>query len=175
MLISPEYQEQQREMHGNPNYGMASVQYAPMVAELIDMGAREILDYGCGKGRLGETLRQIREDTGKPEHAFRLYQYDPGIEGLDEPPEPAELVCCIDVLEHVEPDCLDDVLDDLRRVTKRMGFFTIHTGPAQKTLPDGRNAHLIQADFRFWLPKLWDRFEVATMTHTDNGFYVICH
>ena len=55
----------------------------------------------------------------------------------------ADLVCCIDVLERVEPHRLDNVLADLRRVTTTVGFFTVHTGPAVKTLSDGRNAHLI--------------------------------
>jgi len=31
---------------------------------------------------------------------------------------------------------LDNVLDDLRRVTAQIGVFTVHTGAAQKTLVD---------------------------------------
>jgi len=145
MLISPEYKEQQIEMHENPNYGVASVQYAPLVTKLINsLQVKEVLDYGCGKGRLGENI--------KPEGVLKLYQYDPGVDGIDDPPDPAEMVCCIDVLEHIEPELLDNVLD---------------------VLPDGRNAHLIQADYKFWLPKLWDRFQVFSMSHEPGGFYVI--
>jgi len=43
-------------------------------------------------------------------------------------PSPASFVACIDVLEHIEPELLDNVLDDLRRVTAQIGVFTVHTG-----------------------------------------------
>ena len=71
------------------------------------------------------------------------------------------LVCCIDVLEHVEPHLLDNVLTDLRRVTQNVGFFTVHTGRAVKTLSDGRNAHLIQQSATWWLTKLSDYFQIG--------------
>lgn len=35
-LISDEYREMQRELHENPDYGVASVHYAPRVAEIIE-------------------------------------------------------------------------------------------------------------------------------------------
>jgi hypothetical protein len=53
------------------------------------------------------------------------------------------MVACIDVLEHIEPKLLENVLDDLQRVTREIGFFTVSTVLAEKTLADGRNAHLI--------------------------------
>ena len=53
-LISDDYRRMQQELHKNPNYGVASVEYAPLVAQVMDaVGARELLDYGAGKGRLG--------------------------------------------------------------------------------------------------------------------------
>lgn len=164
--ISEKYLEQQKELHKNPNYGVASVSYAPLVTQLItQLGVTELLDYGCGKGRLAESI--------KPEHEMVMELYDPSIEKYSERPSPREMVCCIDVLEHIEPELLDNVLDDLKSLTKKYGFFTIHTGPAVKVLPDGRNAHLIQEDFRWWLPKLWERFNIHSMSHTPGGFYVV--
>ena len=59
MLITDDYREMQRKLHENPGYGVASVTFAPLFADLIrQLGATEILDYGAGKGRFGETLRQ---------------------------------------------------------------------------------------------------------------------
>jgi hypothetical protein len=78
----------------------------------------------------------------------------------------------VDVLEHIEPDCLDDVLDDLKRVTKGIGFFTVACGPAAKVLPDGRNAHLIQEPPEWWLPKLLERFDLYTFQRMPGGFAV---
>ena len=56
----------------------------------------------------------------------------------------ADLVCCIDVLEHIEPELIDNVIFDLSTIVIKFGFFSIHQGPAGKILLDGRNAHLIQ-------------------------------
>lgn len=166
-MISASYKEEQRNLHlSNPNYGVASVHYAPIVSQLINhLGITELLDYGAGKGRLAESL--------DADHALEVRMYDPGIEGLDSPPDSAQFVTCIDVLEHIEPEYLDSVLDDLKRVTEFYGFFSIHTGPAVKTLSDGRNAHLIQEPASWWLPKIMERFELLNFTHQPNGFYVV--
>jgi hypothetical protein len=88
-------------------------------------------------------------------------------------PDPADIVACTDVLEHIEPECLEDVLADLRRVTKKMGFFTIATRPAKKFLSDGRNAHLIQQDARWWLEKLWAKFHVQQFNDLGGELLVI--
>lgn len=166
MLISEQYREEQQELHKNPNYGIASVKFAPLVTSLINnLGVERILDYGAGKGRLGQSI--------DPNHKVFVHHYDPAIPDWSESPEPRQMVCCIDVLEHIEPDLIDNVLDELKRLVLEYGFFTIHTGPAIKMLSDGRNAHLIQEDFRWWMPKLWKRFNIHTMTHVKNGFYVL--
>ena len=166
MLISEEYRKQQETLHENPNYGVASVSYAPLVTSLIDrLEIDEMLDYGAGKGRLAQSI--------KPSRKLLIELYDPARPEWADTPNPRQFVTCIDVLEHIEPELLDNVLDDLKRVTKEYGFFTIHTGPAVKTLLDGRNAHLIQEDFRWWLPKLWSRFDIHSMSHTTGGFYVV--
>jgi hypothetical protein len=167
LLISEEYREMQRKLHENPEYGVASVGYAPIVASIAStIGAKELLDYGAGKGRLGA---ELREKFGLN---LRLHHYDPAIAEWSAAPEPCPFVACIDVLEHVEPDLLDNVLDDLRRVTVGVGVFTVHTGAAFKHLPDGRNAHLIQRPPAWWLPKILERFELATFYRMPNGFWV---
>lgn len=170
MLISEEYRKEQERLHENPNYGVASVEFAPLVAQIINrFGISEMLDYGAGKCRLAQTLG----DNNMLSRQVTIYGYDPGRPHLADTPDPCEMVCCIDVLEHIEPDLIDNVLDDLARVTESVGFFTIHTGPAVKTLSDGRNAHLIQEPMLWWLTKLDSRFNVQCMQRTSNGFYVV--
>mgnify|MGYP001583872345 CR=1 FL=1 len=155
MLISTEYLDLQRQMHrSRPDYGIVGQRYAEQVKAVAQaLDARTILDYGCGKRTLSRSL------PGLP-----IRDYDPCIPGLDAAPDPADLVVCTDVLEHIELDCLDDVLDELRRLSLKGTFLTIATRPAAKFLPDGRNAHLIQEPASWWFPKLerrWDlvRFE----------------
>jgi hypothetical protein len=166
-LISEQYRRMQEELHRNPDYGVASVGYAPLVAEILkQVRATELLDYGAGKGRLGQTLRQQIQGP------LTIHHYDPAVPEWSAPPAPCGFVACIDVLEHIEPHLLDNVLDDLKRVTARVGVFTMHTGAAVKVLPDGRNAHLIQQPAGWWLPKILERFELVTFNRMPQGFWV---
>jgi len=166
-LISAEYRRLQQVLHENPDYGVASVEYAPLVAQVVEtLGVNDLLDYGAGKGRLGVELKKyIRR-------SLRIRHYDPAIAKWSDAPRPSEFVACIDVLEHIEPELLDNVLDDLKRVTARAAMFTVHTGPAVKILSDGRNAHLIQQQPAWWLPRILARFELVTFNRLPNGFWV---
>ncbi len=152
--ITKDYLVQQSRLHENPNYGIASLSFAPIVAEVIkQIGAKSVSDYGAGKKRLLEGLRKAGVEPAT------YLPYDPVFPEYGDP-LPADLVCCIDVLEHVEPDLVENVLSDLARITNRFGFFSIHMGPAVKILPDGRNAHLIQKPSSWWLKRITDHFEV---------------
>jgi hypothetical protein len=124
-------------------------------------GAGSVLDYGCGKGGLGRAI------------PFGICEYDPAIAGKESSPKPADLVVCTDVLEHIEPECLVYVLADLRRVTRKIGYFVIHTGPAQKHLADGRNAHLIQRDRMWWKKKLRRFFTIGRIIESGPELHVI--
>ena len=167
-LISDAYRAQQTLLHQNPAYGTASVHFAPFVASVMQaLNATELLDYGAGKGRLREALTPLMKGPLQVRH------YDPAIAEWAAFPAPMSFVACIDVLEHVEPPLLDNVLDDLQRVTAGFAVFTVHTGPAMKHLADGRNAHLIQQPPAWWLPKLLARFELVQFNRIENGFIVV--
>lgn len=131
------------------------------------MGISHLLDYGCGSNcNLAKNL--------KANHKVTYQAYDPGVPRFSKAPLPAQMVACIDVLEHIEPQFLDSVLDELARLTEGVAFLSIHTGPAIKVLSDGRNAHLTQQPMMWWLPKLWDRFELQTVQSTsEHGFFVV--
>lgn len=172
MLISDAYRAEQARLHATTNYGTASIQYAPLVAQIIErLEVHHLLDYGCGR-----QMNLLKHMKPAISHQLKYQAYDPGVEALADPPIPAEMVACIDVLEHIEPEYLDDVLDDLKRLTEVVALVTIHTGPAKKTLSDGRNAHLIQQPLEWWLPKLWARFDLSTVQVTgEHAFHVIAY
>jgi hypothetical protein len=162
MKITPEYRELNRALHAGGFYGISGAHWAKSVAGMCTtIDSRDVLDYGCGQRTLEKAL------------GFAIRNYDPCIDGLEAAPAPADLVVCTDVLEHIEPQCLDEVLDDLRRVTRRFGLFVIATRPALKTLPDGRNAHLIQEGEAWWLPKITARFQIQKIDRTDGEFLVV--
>lgn len=176
MLITDDYRAQQTKLHEDANYGKASVAHAPLVAKAINrFGVSEVLDYGAGKLALMRTIStELMVD-----HKFRYIPYEPADPRYSDKPEPAEMVVCLDVLEHIEPDLIDNVLDDLQRVTQRIGIFTIHCTAAKKVLPDGRNAHLIQEGMDWWLPKIMSRFDVQSVqkyagaNSESYGFWVM--
>jgi hypothetical protein len=165
--ISDAYRQQQIAMHKNPEYGAASVSFAPIVKKLMaNIDAKSLSDYGAGKCRLREAL--IEQGAGN----FDYLPYDPAFPEYGSP-KAADLVACIDVLEHIEEFYLDNVLLELKRITEKYGFFSIHCGPARKFLSDGRNAHLIQAPTSWWLPRLCEHFEIARLQEAPGGFWVI--
>lgn len=169
-LISNEYRKQQEQLHLDPFYGTSSIAYAKLVANVVNQNQVDrLLDYGAGKGNLLKTLQK----EGLLEAPLSVQHYDPAIPKWAEDPEPTEMVACIDVLEHIEPHLLENVLDDLLRVTQRIGFFTVATEPAVKLLPDGRNAHLTVEGPEFWLPKFMERFELHIFQRTPEGFFVV--
>lgn len=166
-LISEQYREEQAALHAKGNYGTASLQFGDVVSSLVNSTqAQSLLDYGCGKMMNLAKVLQI-------DHDMAYIGYDPAIPELAGNAQPADLVTCIDVLEHIEPELLDNVLDDLKRCTSGHGFFTIHTGPAVKLLSDGRNAHLIQKPSEWWLPKIMERWELRYFEAIPSGFMVI--
>lgn len=162
-LITPKYQEQQSQFHiARPDYGTSSAKHIDVVLSLAkNIGTRDILDYGCGKSTL---------QKGIP---FPIQNYDPCIPEFSKTPAPADLVVCTDVLEHIEPECLAAVMDDLRRVTKKALFVNVACRPAKKTLPDGRNAHLIIQNPNWWLTWLLPRFSMHAMQCTSGDFTAV--
>lgn len=167
MLISEAYRAEQAALHAKGNYGTAALQYGQVVSGLLNStSARSILDYGCGSKRSLLQALQLPSEI--------VYEgYDPAIPDYAGDPLPAELVCCIDVLEHIEPALLDNVLDHLARLCDPYGFFTVHSGPAVKVLADGRNAHLTQQGPDWWLPRFRERFEVLDTQPIPSGFAIV--
>ena len=161
MLITQAYREQNAAMHlAKPHYGNGGYLAAARVERLArELGATSILDYGCGKGSLAEALRHLP-----------VACYDPAIPGRDEPPVPADLVVCSDVMEHIEPDCLSDVIRHLHALSRKALYLEIATVPALKHLPDGRNAHLIVEPAKWWLNQFSHLFALLTVAEGDKDF-----
>lgn len=177
-LISDDYREINMRMHAEKNYGAGGSNWVDKVEQLRDaieqsrVGTDDegklikVLDYGCGQGTLGAAL-------GNPEW-FR--EYDPAIPGKDEAPTTvSDLVVCTDVLEHIEPDKLDTVLKHINAMSRNLVFLSISTVPAEKHLPDGRNAHISLHDSKWWREKLESvPFLIAQLQEHPNGITVLC-
>ncbi|MGI9306997.1 MAG: methyltransferase domain-containing protein [Gammaproteobacteria bacterium] len=164
LMISPEYLEQNRQLHCIPTYGAGGAQYIGTIKDIcLSFGLYDVLDYGCGKGCLKQLLDAMP-------YEIVTHNYDPVT--FPDKPDPASLVVCTDVLEHVEPEYLDAVLGDIHRLARVAAFLVVATRPARKTLPDGRNAHLIQQPSDWWLSRL--NYRTTVLSSEKEELKVLC-
>ena len=159
-MITDEYRELNRQLHADrKDYGRSSSRWAPVVMNLCSqIESTDVLDYGCGKAELNLHL------------PFELKKYDPAIKKYEAKPEPADIVVCTDVMEHVEPQFIDNVLDDLVRLSPHLCLLNVATRLAVKTLADGRNAHISHHPIEWWMPKIRERWEVLETQATEGEF-----
>ena len=158
-LLSDNYRKLNNTLHTTiPSYGTSGKHWADIVSFLVEeTGSHHILDYGCGKQTLQSALPKLKV-TG----------YDPAIESLSSTPKPHDLVVCTDVLEHIEPEYLENVIQDLMRVTNTLGLIVVSTRPAKKILDDGRNAHLIQQPPEYWIAKFEKKFDIMSAHFSER-------
>lgn len=162
-MISDSYRRLCEEAHAKrESFGNSGQLHAEKVLKFSEMiKSSDILDYGCGKGSLQTQI------------PFPIKQYDPCIPEHSKRPEPADLVVCTDVLEHIEPEYLADVLDDLKRVTQDSMYLVVSTRRAAKKLSDGRNCHLIVENAQWWLNLLWSRFDIKIYSDRGGGDFEV--
>ena len=151
-LISPDVLRQCQTIHEDKKlkWGNDGWRRATIVRDFADdLGAKSVLDYGCGRGTLRAALgtggKKIR-GMGWP---YPCHEYDPAIRKKSQP-RSADLVACTDVMEHVETPLVQNVLRHVRKLGRFGAFFLISTRLANQLLPDGRNAHLTVQTAEWW-------------------------
>lgn len=167
MLITDDYARENARLHAvDAKYGAEGYLWAYHVAGIALMeDCDTILDYGCGKGTLVKVLRErVR---------FGLREYDPGVPGKDNRPAPADLVVALDVLEHIEPDFVGDVINDLAKLAQKKLFVVVSTKPSKRIMSDGRDTHLSLHDDAWWHQRFIDRgFTVERVWNTGLRLWV---
>jgi len=168
--ITDAYCQLNRQLHESPDvkYGYNGAAQAGRVKELAKRHrCASILDYGAGKQTLGKALREMG--------CKDVRDFDPAIPAISAPPAPADLVVCSDVLEHVEPELVNNVLDDLHRLANKVCFARICTVPCiSKTLPDGSDPHRSVHEPEWWMERLQQRFSsVRPIPETDERYFAV--
>jgi len=160
-LITNEYRKLNENLHNtNQNYGTSGHLYSDEVLSLCKrINSFDVLDYGCGKNSLANTL------------PFSIKKYDPAIRAFHEDPEPADLVVCTDVMEHIEPELLEQVLLHIKSKCKKLVYFALSTSAAAKTLADGRNAHINLKTCVEWFNVISEHFVV--LDYKKSGELVV--
>jgi len=156
--IGPEYAKHLQKEHHGSKWGTTGWKYAgDLVVKAIKSRPyiQTVLDFGCGKGTMKPFLLQHFPD-------LQIDEYDPGIPGKDVMPEKQyDMVLTTDVLEHIEPHLLDDVIAQLTDLTRFVLFNDIACSPTFKTFGEGpyigQDLHLIVEDPDWWRA----RFDVS--------------
>jgi hypothetical protein len=173
--ISPEYLELQKQMHdASPRYARSGGNHAARVfmaaAQIAKKrGECSVLDYGSGQGTLLDGITRAFPDI--PGVTYR--EYDPCIQGKDTDPESAGVVFCGDVMEHVEPECVEAVIKHIHYLTKEIAIVVVSTRPAHKNLPDGRNAHICLQKPNWWASWFRKYFVVIEQNVTDDAIMLV--
>jgi hypothetical protein len=152
--------DQYKQLHKeNKEYGKSSDTKFRIVSYLVKQGGKKsLLDYGCGKSVLMDSLY-----TNLPD--IEVVKYDPAIEQFSQKPtQKFDLVVCTDVMEHIPEEDVSDVLRDIFDYSES-AFFVISTRPANAVLPDGQNAHATVKTPFWWQDKINDVFGKADILH----------
>lgn len=116
-----------------------------------------ILDHGCGQGGLADVL------TKEMSIEAEIHGYDPAVKEFEcIQRDSYDLVTSIDVLEHIGREHIGEVLKEIKQITKGFFFFCIDLVPANKQLPDGRNAHVLLAPPDWWAQQIKMNFKIIT-------------
>jgi hypothetical protein len=126
---------------------------------ITEYQTRSLIDWGCANGFLLDRV------AAKFPNIRALGGYDPGNPDYNVVPVGTYdcLVSC-DVIEHFEPELLNESLKLMQSKFQRAAFLIIACYPAKKHLPDGRNAHLIVENCAWWMDRVQQQFDQCHVT-----------
>ena len=145
--------EEYEKLHAAGHYsGYFCLKYKERIKELIEnTSSHTILDYGCGKGFQYFKLRV---------HAYwkvSVSCYDKFYKELSIlPTTQSDGVICVEVLEHIPENQIDDVLKQIFGAAKKFVFLTVATKEAKKKFSNGENVHILLKDKEWWMQKIND-------------------
>ena len=121
--ISEEYVIQLEQLHDQKaSFGDAKG-LKPIAKWIDEHKPTSVFDYGCGKGGVIQAVKENYPD-------IRAVGWDPGHPSFKErQPGPFDMLISTDVLEHIEPVFLDNVLKDINETFSKIAFLIIATSP----------------------------------------------
>lgn len=167
--MSKKYLELNTEMHNKENYGASSHRKIPFVQQkLFDRYKGKIssvLDYGCGKGNL---VREFNK-AGLP-----TLGYDPAVPEFSKYPKGLafDATICLDVMEHIEPKYVNNVLEDIYNLTTKYALFFIVSDKDTKLLPDGSNPHRMAGKSQKWWRKKLENTGFTIVEESNDNVIV---
>ena len=147
MSYSDTYKEMLKELHQSKAFGSKSTIPQEVVDCIEQYQVQSFLDFGCGKGYFLQSLKEQYPH-------IEIFGFDPANENFQLLPDKVDMIYSSDVLEHIEPEKLEETIIDLKSRCSKVMYHLIACHPAKKCLSDGRNAHLIIESPTWWRSKL---------------------
>lgn len=131
-----------------------------------------VIDFGCGTGRPAQRLRMAGLEVTGIDFAFNCLDPDVSIPFVvanlwSLPRLSADWGYCTDVMEHIPPDRVDDVLRNIRASVRKGVYFQIATRADVMGKLVGEKLHLTVEPTTWWsdaLARYWDEVETIEGT-----------
>lgn len=157
-LYSDEYLALIRDHHKG-HWGGACKGYEDMIHKyMLLTKSKTLLDFGAGKGMLSQQQEIFMSNY---EDYYKIIPYDPGNPAFDEwiNPPVCDASFSADVMEHIEPEYIDNTLQFIYDKTNNWTYHKICTKPAsnnfRSTMKDEkpRNLHTLVKPAHWWANK----------------------
>lgn len=159
-MISEKLKNVYTDIHKNTPFGKRAKVSKQLDNFIKKINPDSILDFGCGKGNVVETLKEKYPD-------IEVFGYDPANPKYNKEVPCVDMVISTDVLEHVELEHIEETIEMLS-LKGKFHYHLISCAPAKLILPDGRNAHLIQEGPDWWRPRFENAgFEILTEEYKE--------
>jgi len=138
--------------------GKSLIGHLPAIQALVAAtGAKSLLDYGAGKGRV-YAQRNIKLHDGRVIPSVQDYLgvdhiacYDPAVPAhWNFPSERFDGVISTDALEHCPQEDMPWIVEEMFSAARKFVYANVASYPAQKRLPNGENAHATQQPAQWW-------------------------
>jgi SAM-dependent methyltransferase len=156
-MLNRQVSYEQQALTSSESFGGDAMSFTAMLVAAVIRASRPktLCDYGAGARSLEKALATYDFSTSP------IYlPFDPAFPEYGDP-QPAELLCCINVLEYLQADCLESVLLKIASLTERYAFFTVQVSTTGAINCDVGSAPPIFQDKGWWLRIIGKYFDIA--------------
>lgn len=171
--------ERMWEVEAYRNYAPGEALAKQAFVELGMSKGDTLIDFGCGTGRPAAQFERMGADVIGIDHVTNCLDVDVNIELVqsclwDLPKDLSAMYgYCTDVMEHIPPEKVDDVLSEIRRVVSGKVFFQIATFPDGMGRRIGETLHLSVHGPEWWSDTLSKHWSHVTVSGTRNCIAVV--
>ncbi|MCC6533887.1 MAG: class I SAM-dependent methyltransferase [Burkholderiales bacterium] len=172
--------EEHRHLSADETYpGVSLMPHLERIKVLIERtGARDVLDYGSGKGIAYSISPVDIRGVGRVDNVIDYWDvdtvhcYDPCHAPYAKlPTERFDGVITTDVLEHCPEQDLPWIIEEIFGYARKFVFACIASYPALTLLPNGQNAHCTLQPLGWWRAA----FETAGARHPVVRWHIVVH